>query len=146
MGGSAGRPVRRRGGLSLYRPQWRAASWSEATTASGDAGEGSDTEAASSIWEDRTRSCTGLRSPELRVDETWEGDKGRRKQAWRSSAAHGCDLRSERERGSAGAGALARAGPPTWSCPGGESEVEVSWQLSGRATLAQAGIQPVTRC
>lgn len=92
----------------------------------GAAREGSNTEAASRIWEDRPGSCTGLRSPELRVDETWEGDKGRRKQARRSSAAHGCDLRSERERGSAGAGALARAGPPTWSCPGGESEVEVS--------------------
>lgn len=112
----------------------------------GAAREGSDTEAAFRIWEDRPRARTGLRSPELRVDETWEGDKGRRKQARLSSAAHGCDLRSERERGSAGAGALARAGPPTWSCPGGESEAEVSWQLSGRATLAPAGIQPVTRC
>lgn len=126
-----------RAGLSLRRPQWRASNRSETTTRAGATGEGWDTEAASRIWEDQ--SCTGLRSPELRVDETWEGDKGRRKQAWRSSTAHGCDLRSERERGSAGAGALARAGPPTWSCPGGESEVEVSWQLSGRATLVLAG-------
>lgn len=48
-------------------------------------------------------------------------------------------LQSERERGSAGTGALARAGSPTWSCPGGESEVEVSWQLSSRAALPRLG-------
>lgn len=30
-------------------------------------------------------------------------------------------------------------GSPTWSCPGGESEVEVSWQLSSRAALTRLG-------
>lgn len=47
----------------------RAASWSQATTARGTAGEGSDPQAASRIRGDPTQSCAGLRSPELLVDE-----------------------------------------------------------------------------
>ena len=48
--------------------------------------EGSDPEAASRIWEDSDPVMHGSAlARSCRVDETWEGDKGRRKQARRSS-------------------------------------------------------------